>query len=161
MKFKILFAAMALVGIGGLLFASSQTPPLHDEEVHPPHAATVYLTPDCGCCAVYANYLRTKNYEVETVELTHQELTSKRESLGIPGSLTSCHTTVTNEGGYFVEGHIPFEAINQLLDEQPDVIGIGMPGMPSGSPGMPGNQTEPFNISQVNREGEVSPYVAL
>lgn len=161
MKFKLLFAAIVVVGIGGLVFARLQAPPVHDEATHPAHAVTVYKTPTCGCCTVYANYLRAKNYDVETVDLEAEELADKHKSLGVPAALTSCHTTVSKATGQFVEGHIPFEAINQMLDETPDAKGIGMPGMPSGSPGMPGNKSEPFNISLVDDEGVVSPYLTL
>jgi hypothetical protein len=62
----------------------------------------------------------------------------------IPQNMGSCHTAVIAD--YFVEGHIPIEAIEKLLEEKPGIDGIALPGMPTGSPGMPGQQTEAFKI---------------
>ena len=72
--------------------------------------------------------------------------------------MQSCHTTVI--GKYFVEGHMPFEAINKLLSENPDISGIALPGMPSGSPGMPGPQAEPFMVYSI-KDGVSTPYFTM
>ena len=61
--------------------------------------------------------------------------------------MQSCHTTIL--GKYFIEGHVPLEAINKLLKEQPDIDGIALPGMPIGTPGMPGEKEEPYVIYQL------------
>ena len=161
MKFKIILGFVLLLSIAGIVLAKQNSRPFH--EGHPMHSATVYKTPTCGCCANYIGYLRTKNYEVQVVDLTQDDLTSKKHELGVPHDLDSCHTTVTKDAGksYFVEGHIPFEAVNKLLADQPNIKGIGMPGMPSASPGMPGSKTEPFDISQVKMDGTAAPYLAL
>jgi hypothetical protein len=65
--------------------------------------------------------------------------------------MRSCHTTVG--GGYFVEGHVPIAAIESLLARRPAILGIALPGMPAGSPGMTGTQTEPFVVYAVSRTG--------
>jgi hypothetical protein len=70
-----------------------------------------------------------------------------KEKYHIPDELHSCHTTVV--GNYFIEGHVPMEAINKLLNEKPDIDGIALPGMPIGTPGMPGPKEAPFVIYQV------------
>ena len=102
----------------------------------------VYLTPNCGCCVLYVDYLKRRGFEVEVVEM--EDLTPIKNQYGIPLLLQSCHTSVINE--YFVEGHVPVEVIKKLLEEKPDVAGVALPGMPSGSPGMPGAKEEPFVI---------------
>lgn len=161
MKFKIILACVVLIAAAGAVVARANSPSIHEK--HPKHTATVYKTPTCGCCANYANYLRTKNYDVEVIDLSQKELTEKKRKLGVPATLDSCHTTVAKTGSktYFIEGHIPFEANHKLLSEKPDIKGIGMPGMPSASPGMPGNKTEPFSISQVANNGQVASYLTL
>ena len=73
--------------------------------------------------------------------------------------MESCHTTVIGE--YFVEGHVPVEAIEKLLAEKPDVAGIGMPGMPSGSPGMPGAKQGQFIIYSINKDGTINEFMRI
>jgi len=69
----------------------------------------------------------------------------------VPLNLRTCHTTMV--GDYFVEGHVPYEAIEKLLEEKPDIAGIALPGMPSGAPGMTGFKSGPFVIYSVNHDG--------
>lgn len=107
--------------------------------------ATVYKTFTCGCCRVYADYLERFGIKVDRRDLPN--LTATKREFGVPTSLESCHTTVID--GYTVEGHIPAEAIAKLLKERPNIKGIAMPGMPSGSPGMPGPK-EKFTIYELD-----------
>jgi len=111
--------------------------------------ATIYKTPTCGCCGVYVSYMKKEGYEVEIKNV--QNLSVIKQKLGVPLELESCHTTEV--GGYVVEGHIPNEAILRLLTLKPNIKGIGMAGMPSGSPGMPGPKTEDFVIYEITNEG--------
>jgi len=122
----------------------------------------VYKTATCGCCGNFATYLQRNGYDVEIVNYKKdEELSQKKRELGVPSKLDSCHTTVFKAEKYFVEGHIPIEATEKLLAEKPSIKGIGMPGMPSASPGMPGAKTEPFNVSQVDFDDKITPYVTL
>ena len=107
--------------------------------------ATLYKNPQCGCCEAYADYLRESGFAV-TVEATHDLPLIKRR-FGVPGALEGCHTTLV--GGYVVEGHVPVTTLLRLLAEQPDIKGISLPGMPMGSPGMSGEQSEPFTIYEI------------
>ena len=70
----------------------------------------------------------------------------------------SCHTTIIDK--YFIEGHVPIEAINKLLKEQPDIDGIALPGMPIGTPGMPGDKEEPYVIYQLI-DGKFSVFMTI
>ncbi|MBS3940784.1 MAG: hypothetical protein KG028_07480 [Actinobacteria bacterium] len=110
----------------------------------------VHKTATCTCCAQYEDYLAAHDVDLEVV--VHDDLDAVKADFAVPGSQRSCHT---NEiGGYYVEGHVPLEAIADLLEQAPDVDGIALAGMPSGSPGMPGEQTEPFLVT-TSVDGEV------
>ncbi len=73
---------------------------------------------------------------------------------GVPGRVTSCHTAVVD--GYVVEGHVPAEDIERLLDERPDVAGISVPGMPVGSPGMEGPNAKGFSVISFDEDGNLA-----
>ncbi len=95
----------------------------------------------CQCCDEYAGYLRSLGASV-SLEIVDVGVLSDR--LGIPYDLRSCHISIVE--GYVVVGHMPAEAIKKLLSEKPGIKGISLPGMPQGSPGMPGVKREPFTI---------------
>ncbi len=117
----------------------------------------VYKGISCGCCSLYVNYFKNKfNSQVNSVDV--QDITSLKDKYNIPYQLQSCHTTII--GNYFVEGHVPIEAVNKLLQEKPDILGIALPGMPSGSPGMPGSK-EPFVIYKVNKDGSYDEFMRI
>lgn len=119
---------------------------------------TVYKSSSCGCCSVYLKYAKDKlNLNVISKEV--EDLSAMKNKFNIPEKLRSCHTSVV--GNYFVEGHIPVEAINKLLAEKPDIAGIAMPGMPSGSPGMPGKKNGPFIIYGVKKDGTYDVFMTL
>jgi len=118
-------------------------------------AATMYKTPTCGCCQVYGQYLKREDVNVTVVDV--EDMSPIKEQHGIPRNLESCHTTMI--GGYVVEGHIPMEVIERLLEEKPDIKGIALPGMPSGSPGMPGPKTEEWTIYALNNDGTVTEFM--
>ena len=158
MKFKIVIVLLMILVTTDIASAGNRTLPVRQSQ---PRAVTVYKTPTCGCCANYIAYLRAKKYNVTELNFEEKEYGVRKRILGVPDSLASCHTTVIEEGNYFVEGHIPYEAINKLLADKPNIRGIGMPGMPSASPGMPGGKTAPFSIKQVSHDGVVSPYLTL
>jgi len=105
----------------------------------------VYYSPQCGCCGEYVKYLRGSGVEVRVIMT--EDVVEVKERLNIPGQMWSCHTSLVE--GYFVEGHVPLEAVRKLLEERPAVDGIALPGMPGGSPGMGGFKTEPFTIYSV------------
>lgn len=81
-----------------------------------------------------------------------------KEDLDIPQEVWSCHTSLV--GDYYVEGHVPVEAVRKLLDEKPDIDGIALPGMPQGSPGMGGEKSEPWVIYSI-ADGSVEEFVTI
>lgn len=119
---------------------------------------TLYRSSSCGCCALYENYLKG-NVDVKLANMVLPDISFIKNQYSIPTNLQSCHTTII--GKYFVEGHIPVEAVKKLLAENPDIKGIAMPGMPSGSPGMPGSKQGDFVIYAVENDGNYKEFMRL
>ncbi|OLO06687.1 MULTISPECIES: DUF411 domain-containing protein [unclassified Salinicola] len=113
-----------------------------------PDKAILYKSPSCGCCAAYGEYLEERGVEVEVIETT--SLSDTKARLGVPHGLGSCHTL--EMGGYIVEGHVPGVALSRLFTERPDVKGISLPGMPAGTPGMPGDQVQALTVHQFGND---------
>ena len=116
----------------------------------------VFKTPSCGCCYGYVLFLEKKKFEVKQIDM--RSLHTIKQKYNIPVEMQSCHTTIM--GKYFIEGHVPFEAVNKLLKEQPDIDGIALPGMPIGTPGMPGDKDEPYVIYQL-KDGKSSVFMTI
>ena len=119
--------------------------------------ATSHLSPTCDCCELHADYLASGGVDVDVVEHSNDELLAMKDDLGIPQDLRSCHTTEL-EAGYVIEGHVPVAVINEVLEEQPDAEVIALPGMPAGSPGMPGSKDEEWVFYAIDEDGEVSEF---
>ncbi len=107
--------------------------------------AVIYKDPNCGCCQGYAEHLRRNGFTVEVRNTA--VLDAIKQRYNVPTALRSCHTM--RVGGYTVEGHVPVATVNKLLAERPKITGIALPGMPQGSPGMPGPKTEPFVVYEI------------
>jgi len=118
---------------------------------------TLYKSPNCGCCSGHAKALESAGFTVTIEETDNLDLV--KQTHNIPAGGESCHTSVV--GDYIVEGHVPLEAIEKLLTERPDIAGIGLPGMPIGTPGMPGRKTSSYEVYQLSAAGEMSPYVSI
>ena len=116
----------------------------------------VFKTPSCGCCYGYVLFLEEEKFQVKQTDM--RSLHTIKQKYNIPVEMQSCHTTIM--GKYFIEGHVPFEAVNKLLKEQPDIDGIALPGMPIGTPGMPGEKDEPYVIYQL-KDGKSSVFMTI
>ncbi len=119
--------------------------------------ALVYKTPSCGCCNLWVDHLREAGFEVDARNLN--DLIPVKIDAGVPPRMSSCHTALID--GYVVEGHIPAEHVKRLLEERPDVVGIAVPGMPIGSPGMEGIGARPYRVLSWDREGNVEVYAEV
>ena len=117
------------------------------------HSLTVYRSPDCSCCHVWADIARREGWIVAAADKL--DMASFKAQVGVPAHLASCHTTMVE--GYFVEGHVPLAAVERLLQERPDIDGISLPGMPAGSPGMGGVADGPFEILAISN-GVATPF---
>ncbi len=107
---------------------------------------TVSKDPTCACCTGWADYLRKSGFPVTVVEAL--DLGSIRLSFGVPVDLAGCHTAQV--AGYVLEGHVPAGAVLRLLRERPEGIGLAVPGMPAGSPGM-GGTPEAYEVTLFSR----------
>lgn len=98
------------------------------------------------------DYLRANGFEVKVVDL--EDLSEIKLASGVPRSLQTCHTAVVE--GYVVEGHVPVDALRTLLHDRPKVAGIGVPGMPTGAPGMEGAPVQHFDVLSWDKTGKTS-----
>lgn len=112
----------------------------------------VYKSPSCGCCNAWIKLLEKDNFTV-TAKNT-DDMPKIKAKHHVPKQLGSCHTAIIE--GYVVEGHIPIQTIKKLIKEKPDIQGIAVPGMPAGSPGMPGKQIRPYAVYAFTKEGKVT-----
>jgi hypothetical protein len=119
----------------------------------------VWKSPSCGCCKDWIAILQRDGLKVQAFD---EGNLAARERLGLPARYGSCHTALI--GGYVVEGHVPAREIRRLLAERPDAIGIAVPGMPIGSPGMDGpeygGRRDPFDVLLVHRDGSSRVYAS-
>jgi hypothetical protein len=113
----------------------------------------VWKDPHCGCCADWIAHLESAGFVVRTHATGN---TAARRHLGMPARYASCHTARVD--GYVIEGHVPASEIRRLLAERPaDALGLAVPGMPVGSPGMDGpaygGRRDPHDVLLVLRNG--------
>jgi hypothetical protein len=112
-------------------------------------SVTVYKSPTCGCCSDWVKHMRANGFKVEAHDL--DDVSPIRRRYRVPGSLASCHTAIV--GGYAIEGHVPASDIKRLLLERPAVIGLSVPGMVIGSPGMEQGKPEPYETLAFDERG--------
>jgi hypothetical protein len=110
---------------------------------------TVHRDPGCGCCGAWIEHLRRAGFPVKVVQT--RDLASVRKRLNVPADLGSCHTAEVQ--GYVVEGHVPAAAVRQLLAQKPEAVGLAVPGMPIGSPGMEGGAAETYEVVLFGPQG--------
>ena len=119
-----------------------------------PVGIEVWKSPSCGCCTQWVEHLRAEGFAVTVHDSGN---TAMRARLGMPERLGSCHTG--RVAGYAVEGHVPAREIRRLLAERPKAVGLAVPGMPSGSPGLEqGGHRDPFDVLLVSADGAARVY---
>lgn len=120
---------------------------------------TMWRGPKCGCCKDWATYLEKNGFRVTAFDNGNAEM---RQKLGMPVQFGSCHTAQIN--GYVIEGHVPAREIKRLLAEKPKVLGLAVPAMPLGSPGMDGpeykGKKDPYDVLVIGLNGAPSVYQA-
>jgi len=134
------------------LLAAASTPLLAA-----PVPVEVWKSPECGCCKDWVRHLEAHGFRVRV----HDEgNTDARQRLGMPLRYGSCHTA--SVGGYAIEGHVPAREIHRLLKERPRAVGLAVPAMPLGSPGMDGpeyqGRKQPYDVLLVALDGGATPY---
>lgn len=128
---RFVFTAGALLAFGILPAARAQ-------RALPP--VTVYKNPSCGCCGEWVKHMQANGFRVETQAV--EDVSPMRRRFHVPEALASCHTAVV--GGYAIEGHVPAADIKRLLREGSAVLGLAVPGMVAGSPGMEQGPPQPY-----------------
>jgi hypothetical protein len=138
---KLLVTAMLMIGLAASLPAYSAG-----------ETVEVVKSPYCDCCGKWVEHMRKAGFRMNVTEV--DDVIAQRESLHMPPSVASCHTSKV--GKYVLEGHIPAEDIQRLLTEQPAALGLAVPSMPPGSPGMEGPQSIPYDTLLVKKDGSTS-----
>ncbi len=127
----------------------------------PARAITVHKDAHCGCCSVWAKRMaETGRYAPRLVD--QEDMVGVKTRLRVPPELGSCHTTQV--GAYVIEGHVPPAAVDRLLKERPaGVIGLAVPGMPAGSPGMemPDGRRDPYVVYAFAADGGSQPFMRI
>lgn len=112
----------------------------------------VVKNPTCGCCNAWIEILKDKGFYVTTEDRSGGLLTEFKIESGIPNDMMACHTAKID--GYFIEGHVPANDIKRLIADRPDALGLAVPGMPYGSPGMgPEDEREAFDVYVIGDDG--------
>ena len=139
----------ALGGLGVAAIGATFIPGLFNNAPANAAEVTVYKSPSCGCCGKWVDHLRRNGFRVSVTNVDDLDPVKKRA--GVPYALESCHTAFVD--GYVVEGHVPAENIHKILADRPKIIGLSVPGMPTGSPGMEGSDREHYKVYSFAAKG--------
>ena len=124
-----------------------------------PVSIRVWKSPSCGCCKDWIRHLEDNGFTVTSYDIGNSEARSR---LGIPARFGSCHTAEVD--GYAIEGHVPAKDIYRLLDEAPQALGLSVPAMPRGSPGMDGpaygGVTDPYDVLLIGADGSATVFAS-
>ncbi|ANL89097.1 DUF411 domain-containing protein [Rhizobium phaseoli] len=140
----IAMAVSALAFPGGAAFAATSA------------KMTVYKDPTCGCCHEWSRAMSAAGFSVDARDT--DDLAAVKARLDVPADLEGCHTAVVEE--YYLEGHVPLEAVQRLLRERPPVRGLAVPGMPPGSLGMGDDPQVAYDVHAIP-SGTGAPYVFM
>ena len=117
----------------------------------------VFKDPNCGCCKSWVQHMRDNGFQVTAIDEPARVLDSIKTAHGITDATASCHTAEV--GNYVIEGHVPADLVQKLVREHPaDVVGLTVPGMVTGSPGMEGDAPEHYTVLAMMRDGTTQPY---
>lgn len=136
-------------GVTGFAMAANRRPRIE-----------VWKTPTCGCCHDWISHLQANGFEVRAHDVSDYAKRDQRQRLGLADRFGSCHTALVK--GYVLEGHVPAREIHRLLKEKPRALGLAVPGMPVGSPGMDGpaygGRKDAYAVLLVQRDGSFTAY---
>lgn len=139
--------AACLVAIAAIILLTTTT---RAEAASDALEMTVYRDPACSCCGGWIDHLAAEGFQPSNVPTP--DMDALKQQYGVPDELESCHTAVID--GYIIEGHVPADDIKRLLAEHPDVVGIAVPGMPTGTPGMESGDTrDSFTVFSFDEQG--------
>lgn len=138
---------VALVSAGGSALAQRPAPTVQ-----------VYKSSTCGCCANWVKHLQQHGFRTQVTEM--DDVAAVKAQHRIPARVQSCHTAVVD--GYVIEGHVPAADVQRLLKERPAVVGLAVPGMPIGSPGMevPNMKPQAYDVIAFDKQGQLKVYAS-
>jgi hypothetical protein len=145
-------ALVLTVGVGVAVVGSQQ-----GKSANPKPSVAVFKSPTCGCCAKWNEHMTAAGYAVNSSD--RADMSAVKDEHRIPANLRSCHTALVS--GYVIEGHVPSDVVAKLLAERPaGVVGIAVPGMPAGSPGMesPDGFKTPYQVMAFTKDGQSRVY---
>lgn len=141
MKLLKVFLAIGLLAVNSVK--------ADDMAADKPVDIVVYRSPTCNCCGKWLEHLKKNNFNVK--DIVTDDVEAIKHKYGVSEAMASCHTAILD--GYVVEGHVPANDIMTLLKTRPNVAGIAVPGMPSGTPGMEmGGRKDPYDVISFDRE---------
>jgi len=146
---RLLVVIAAAIGMNGSVGVAGQAPV--------PLPVAVYKSATCGCCAKWNEHMKAAGFAVNSTDVG--DVAPIKDKHGVPASARSCHTALV--GGYVLEGHVPADLVRRLLRERPaSIVGLAVPGMPVGSPGMemPDGRKDTYNIVAFDKDGKTSVY---
>lgn len=143
-EFLCTLAAIGALPVAGVALAAGES-------------MVVYKDPNCGCCHAWADAMKKAGYLVTAENVDDLDAVKKR--FAVPADLQGCHTAVV--AGYYVEGHVPLEAVTRLLAENPEIAGLAVPGMPAGSLGMGDDPRATYDVMAVGKDGTSKVYYAV
>ena len=137
----LIFASNSIVAAPLAALADGTFPDIH-----------VIKNPQCGCCTAWIKILIDKGFNVTSEDRSGSLLTEFKIESGVPNDMMSCHTAKID--GYFIEGHVPASEIKRLITDRPDALGLAVPAMPYGSPGMgPEDEREAYDVYIISADG--------
>ena len=137
----LIFASNSIVAAPLAALADGTFPDIH-----------VIKNPQCGCCTAWIKILIDKGFNVTSEDRSGSLLTEFKIESGVPNDMMSCHTAKID--GYFIEGHVPASEIKRLMADRPDALGLAVPAMPYGSPGMgPEDEREAYDVYIISADG--------
>jgi len=152
-KYIIGLIAVLVIGAGAWML----TPNLVPTASASPKEMVVYKSVTCGCCGGWIVHAEKAGYMVTAHDV--EDLDKYKTAAKVPAQLQSCHTTLI--GGYVIEGHVPMREIERLLKEKPaDALGLTVPGMVSGSPGMENGRFDPYDVIIFFKDGKTEVYAS-
>ena len=142
MKVLSIFLAIALLVFNAGIQAETI-------EAGKPVDIVVYRSPTCECCGKWLEHLKKNNFNVK--DIVTEDVQVIKDKYGVPKAMASCHTALVD--GYVIEGHVPANDIMKLLKTKPKIVGIAVPGMPSGTPGMEmGDRKDSYKVMSFDKE---------
>jgi hypothetical protein len=121
-----------------------------------PITMTVYKSPTCGCCKAWIKHVEANGFACNVIE--REDLTPIKRQLGVPKNMESCHTAVV--GRYLIEGHVPADLIKEVLAKHADILGLAVPGMIVGTPGMETGPAQPYKVMAFTKDGSSRVYAS-